>query len=401
MARKPDQRGRFAEMMRAPELKELRMDVRSTCLVLMVCAAALATGCGEPVGRETTPMPQVAGDMVVFPAQSLQRQSIVTEAVRPRTHLVLRFNGRLVWNEDRTVRVFSPFAGRVLRIDVRAGDAVRAGQTLALLAAPEFGQAQSEARRSEQDLLMAQKNAARIAELHAHGVAPTKDLQAAQADLVRAEAERSRTLARLKLYGGAADAVDQQLLLRSPIAGVVVERNLNPGQELRPDLPTPGNGLFVISDPSRLWFTLDVAEADLGVLRPGEQVRLRSSLTGAAPVIGRIDQIADFVDPQTRTVKARGTVDNADRRLKAEMFVTAEVTVPEVRGLLVSTKAVYLRGDEHYVFVETGEGRFQRKHVRLGPSSEGDQVVLDGLSAADKVVVEGNLLLERLVLGRN
>ncbi|MBI3376711.1 MAG: efflux RND transporter periplasmic adaptor subunit [Betaproteobacteria bacterium] len=374
---------------------------RFACRMVTVCAAVLAAGCGEPVGKETMVAPQVDRDTVVFPAQSLQRQSITTEAVRPRRNLMLRFTGRLVWNEDRTVRVFSPFAGRVLRIDVRPGDVVRAGQTLALVAAPELGQAQSEARRSEQDLLLAQKNVARVTELHANGVAPTKDLQAAQADLARAEAERSRTLARLKLYGGAPDAVDQQLLLRSPIAGVVVERNLNPGQELRPEQPTPGNGLFVVSDPSRLWFSLDVAESDLGAVRPGAEVLLRSALTGSTPVTGRIAHIADSVDPQTRTVKARGTVDNADRRLKAEMFITAELTVPEVQGLLVPTKAVYLRGDEHYVFVEAGEGRFQRRRVRLGPSSVGDQVVLEGLVATDKVVVDGNLQLERLVLGRN
>lgn len=388
-------------MMPAPNFGELRMVSRFACRMVTVCAAVLAAGCGEPVGKETMVAPQVDRDTVVFPAQSLQRQSITTEAVRPRRNLMLRFTGRLVWNEDRTVRVFSPFAGRVLRIDVRPGDVVRAGQTLALVAAPELGQAQSEARRSEQDLLLAQKNVARVTELHANGVAPTKDLQAAQADLARAEAERSRTLARLKLYGGAPDAVDQQLLLRSPIAGVVVERNLNPGQELRPEQPTPGNGLFVVSDPSRLWFSLDVAESDLGAVRPGAEVLLRSALTGSTPVTGRIAHIADSVDPQTRTVKARGTVDNADRRLKAEMFITAELTVPEVQGLLVPTKAVYLRGDEHYVFVEAGEGRFQRRRVRLGPSSVGDQVVLEGLVATDKVVVDGNLQLERLVLGRN
>lgn len=388
-------------MMPVPDFEELRMVARFSRGIAMLCLAAMVAACGEPVSKDLGLAPQVDKDTVAFPPQSPQRESITSEAVRARRDQVLRFNGRLVWDEDRTVRVFSPFAGRVMRVEVRPGDAVRAGQTLAQIAAPELGQAQSEARKAEQDQLLAQKNLARVAELHANGVAPTKDLQAVQAELARADADRSRTLARLKLYGGAAGAVDQQFALRSPIAGVVVERNLNVGQELRPDQPTPGNGLFVVSDPSRLWFNLDVAEADLGAVRAGQEVSMSSALRGAAPFIGRIEHVADFVDPQTRTVKARGTVDNGERRLKAEMFVTAEVTVPALQGVLVPIKSVYLRGDEHYVFVETGEGRYQRKPVQLGPTSNADQVVLEGISAADKVVVDGSLMLDRLVTGRN
>ena len=123
----------------------------------------------------------------------------------------------------------------------------RLAAVFAVLAAPELGTAQSEARKAEQDYALARKNLARIEELHGAGVAPAKDLQVAQAEVARTEAERSRTLARLKLYGKDVNTeekqVDQQLALRSPIAGVVVERNLNPGQELRPD--QPGAPLFI------------------------------------------------------------------------------------------------------------------------------------------------------------
>src|SRR2546421_12252077 len=110
---------------------------------------------------------------------------------------------------------------------------VRQGQELALLAAPELGVAQSEARKAEQDFALSQKSLARVQELFNAGVAPAKDLQAAQADVARTAAERQRTQAKLKLYG-TTDTVDQTLALKTPIAGVVVERNLNPGQEIRP-----------------------------------------------------------------------------------------------------------------------------------------------------------------------
>ena len=343
----------------------------------------LLAGCNEPAQKTDTAQARVEGQTVIFPANSPQVTALVSAKI-----------------EDRTVRVFSPLGGRVQSIGVRLGDTVRAGQTLAVIAAPDLGAAQSEARKAEQDDLLAQKSLARVTELLGAGVAPAKDLQAAQAEAERAAAERSRTQARLKLYGTASGAVDQRYTMASPIAGVVVERNLNPGQELRPD--TQGEkGLFVVTDPSRLWFVLDVVESDIGAVRAGAEVRIGATMLGNETLPGKITHVADFVDPQTRTVKVRGTLENSQRRVKAEMFVTAGLKVPAVGGFIVPTKAIYLRGEQNYVFVDAGGGRYLRKPVRLGATSNGHQVVLDGLSADEKVVVEGTLLLERMLASRD
>jgi len=367
---------------------------------LILAAIALLASCHEPAQKAAAPQPRVEGQAVIFPAGSTQTAVLVSEKIEPRREAVLRFNGRMVWDEDRTVRIFSPLGGRVQSIAVRLGQPVRAGQMLALIAAPELGMAQSEARKAEQDDALAKKTLARVAELLGAGVAPAKDLQAAQAEAARAAAERDRTRARLRLYGAVGGAVDQRYALTAPIAGVVVERNLNPGQEVRPDTQ-PEKGLFVVSDPTRLWFVLDVAEVDAGWVRAGAEVKIGGTMLGEDRVAGKITNVADFVDPQTRTVKVRGTLENPDRRVKAEMFVTAELKVPSVRGFIVPTKAVYLRGEQHYVFVDAGEGRYVRKPVRLGPTSNGHQVVLEGLAADEKVVVDGSLLLERLLASRD
>jgi len=336
---------------------------------------------------------------VIFDAASPQLATLQTAPVEPRREALVRFSGRLVWNEDRTVRIFAPFSGRVMSISAKIGDRVKPGQVLATLAAPELGMAQSEARKADQDYLLSQKNLARVEELHAAGVTPTKDLQAAQADFARTGAERARTQARLKVYG-TDGTVDQQYSLRSAIAGVVVERNLNPGQETRPDA-NPDRPLFVISDPQHLWFLLDVSERDVGELKPGVEVKLSTSSLGEERAAGHIVSVADAVDPQTRTVKVRGTVDGADSRLKAEMFVNAELTVPAAKGLLVPARAVYLRGEQYFVFIEDGPGRYVRRAVQVGPGTDGHQVVLAGLDAAHKVVVDGNLLLEKILASKD
>ena len=368
-------------------------------LVILAAVVALAA-CDSSAKKPPVPQARVEGQAVVFPAGSPQTAALVAEKIEPRREAVLRFNGRLVWDEDRTVRVSSPFSGRVQRIGVRLGDTVRKGQALAVIAAPELGVAQSEARKAEQDDAVAQKSLARVSELFGAGVSPAKDLQSAQAEAARASAERSRTEERLRLYGAARGGVDQRFTLAAPMGGVVVERNLNPGQELRADSQGE-KGLFVISDPQRLWFVLDVAEADAGAVKAGAEVQLGATMLGEDTVTGKITNVADFVDPQTRTVKVRGTVENPGRRVKAEMFVTAELKVPAARGFIVPAKAVFLRGEQNYVFVDAGDGRFVRKPVRLGPATaDGHQVVLEGLAADEKVVTEGGLLLERLLTAK-
>ena len=271
----------------------------------------LLAGCNESAQKADVPQARVEGQTVIFPASSPQVAALASQKIEERREALLRLSGRLVWDEDRTVRVFSPLGGRVQSIGVRLGDTVRAGQTLAVIAAPDLGAAQSEARKAEQDDLLAQKSLARVTELLGAGVAPAKDLQAAQAEAERAAAERSRTHARLKLYGTASGAVDQRYTMASPISGVVVERNLNPGQELRPD--TQGEkGLFVVTDPSRLWFVLDVVESDIGAVRAGAEVQIGATMLGNETLPGKITHVADFVDPQTRTVKARGVLGRRD-----------------------------------------------------------------------------------------
>ena len=388
--------GRAVEMNPSPR-HTLAKQAGNITVVLLAGIAACLAACSEPAREETpAPLSKVVHNTVEFPKGSAQLAAVVTAAARPRGEAVTRLNGRIIWDEDRTVRVFPPLAGRVLSIAVRPGDVVRAGQTLAMVSAPELGQTQADARKAEQDRALAQKNLARIDELHKAGVAPAKDLQAAQADLARTESELARASARLASYGARAGAVDQQFALRTPIGGVVVERNLNPGQELRPDQPSD-RAPFVVSDPTRLWFVLDVAEAEVGVLKLGEEITLRSPLLGEGAASGRIAHIADAVDTQSRTVKVRGTVPNKDRRLKAEMYVTAEARSGAAPGIVVPAKAVYLRGDRNFAFVETAPGAFTRRPVTLGTAFNGSQVILQGIGAEDKVVVDGALLLQRIL----
>jgi len=364
------------------------------CLLLAAMIAALS-GCNAPAEPRTVVAPPVMdGDSVRFRADSPQLKVLKSEVANEQTRQSVRLPARIVWDETRTVRIFPPLSGRIMRLVAQPGDSVKAGAPLAMMASPDLGQAQADARRASVDLGLAEKSLARASELHDHGVIALKDLQAAQADHSRAEAERQRAGARLKLLGGA-DTVDQEFAVRAPIGGVVIERNANIGQEVRTD-SSGGPALFVISDPTHLWVQIDATESTLVALKVGEPLELRSDSLGDKTIKARIEQIADFFDPQTRSVRVRASVDNPDRRLKADMFVSAEINVDRGRFIQVPSTAVMLRGDEQFAFLDEGEGRYTRRKIVAEEAGFGAMRVRSGLNHGDRVVIEGGLLLMQL-----
>ena len=370
--------------------------LRRTGLKVALCAALLAlAACKEHVEPRAVQAPVMEGERIRFPADSPQRAVFKSQAVNEETHETLRLPARVVWDETRTVRVAPALGGRIVRLMAAPGDRVAAGAPLALIASADLGQAQTDARRAETDAGLAEKNLQRTKELHEHGVVALKEFQSSQAELERAQAELDRTRSRLKLYG--ASARDQEFTLRSPVAGVVVERNANPGQEVRPDQAQPGSpALFVVSDPVHLWVQVDAPESAVSVIKPGATLRLRSTALGDQPIPAKVQQVSDFFDPQTRTVRVRAVVDNTDRRLKAEMYVTAEFDAERARFIRVPASAVFLRGRTQYAFVDEGNGNYRRTVVQADEADFGTMRVKSGLATGENVVVEGGPLLLQL-----
>lgn len=370
---------------------------RAALMAAAIGAVALVSACGDGDAKPDIARPRLESGQIVFPEGSPQVASFATDAVKQSGPLPLRLTGRLVWDENRTVRLFPPFAGRVLQILVKTGERVSKGQALAKLASPDFGQAQADARRAQSDFVLAEKNLNRLRELHAAGVSSRKDLAAAEADYARADAELARAMGKVKLYGASPDSVDQNFSLASPIDGVVVERNINPGQELRTDLQLANSpAMFVITDPARLWVQLDTAENQLASLRPGKKVQLRSAAWPDQTFTATLENISDFIDPVSRTVKVRGSVENRERKLKGEMFVTAELLESQGADLQIPEKALLLAGDSYYVFVEEKPGRYSRQPLKVDAVRDGVASVVSGVKLGQRVVIEGNLFLQRL-----
>jgi len=385
--------------------------MKKVCLItgLSLLAAMALAGCAKKADEPAAaPQPQVDADkaMVTFATNAPQLGSISVAAAQARTLAVTHVTGRLYWDDDVTVKIFTPVSGRVVAIKAELDEPVAAGGSLAEIDSPDFGQSLAAARTAAANFAAADKAYSRAKQLLAHGSAASKDVEAAEATYEAAEAERDRAVAQLANYGGSIDSTNSIYLLRSPLAGVLVERNITPGQELRADMmlgnvPQTFNPLFTVSDPAKLWLQLDVSETDLTSLQTGLPLRITTQAYPGKVFEGTLKKIGDTLDPTTRTVKARGLVNNPERLLKAEMYVLVDVVQDTTRvpdaGVEVPAPALFLRDKNYCLFVEIAPGQFQRRTVAIGAERDGKTPVFAGLQTGEKVVTEGALLLQALV----
>ena len=365
-------------------------------LYLPLLLSGVLLACSEtPAPKTAEPQPILQNNQLRFPEGNSQLALLKTTPAKPSEAVAIDLPAHLVWNEDRTQRIYAPLAGRVAAIHTDLGKAVHQGAPLVSLYSPEFGAAQADAAKASADFRFADKNYLRQKELHEAGIVARKDFEQAEADVLRAKAEADRAISRVKVYGHH-NVVNQQLALTSDMSGVVVEKNVNLGQELRPEQFGPGAlALFVISDPSSLWVQIDAQEADISALKPSATFELSVAALGDKKFKGRVVASADVIDATTRTIKVRGLIENPQRILKAEMLGTARINRILGKGLAVPASAVFLRGAEHWVFVKKGADSFEPRMVKLSFEGSQTSIIASGLQADEEVVSENSLLLAR------
>ena len=313
--------------------------------------------------------------------------------------LIEPLNGRITYDENRTARISSPITGRVIKIGAQPGDAVTAGQPLVWLDAPDYSSAVADVSKSQADIRQKQAVYARAKSLHDGEVLARKDLEAAQADLSLSEAEQRRAQQRLaNLTQGRGDGSDKYVV-RAPLSGIVTERKVNPGAEVRPEA---ADALFVITDPLHLWVIIDVPEKYIGKVVVGQKIILDVDAYPNGDFTGTVASIGEVLDPATRRIPVRCTIDNPQRRLKPEMF--ARVTPVENQNqkrVRIPNAAIITEGLYSTVFVEKEAGLFEKRRVTLGLQGREDSYIKDGLNEGERVVVSGALLLSAEFAGRD
>ncbi len=340
---------------------------------------------------EEQPAVQPSNEVILNPESQTHthiKESVVKLVQRP---IMAPVTGKIVYDETRTSRVTSPISGRVVGSIAELGIFAHKNDALAELNSPELGQAQSVYATALSELNLAERIYQRKKNLYEYDSAPLKDVEQAKADLDRIRNETERARLKLANLGIHNMRLDDRFILRAPISGTIIERNINPGMEVRPDQAKP---LFVISDLNQLWVQMDIFEKDIGLIHLGAQVSLQVPAYPDESFTATVSYIGQVVDEASRTVKVRCIVPNPENRLLPAMFASIEVqSDPEDLAIVVPLTALFTEGQSVWLYVNMGNYHYQKRLVRIGLRLKDRAVVLEGLEAGEHLVIDGALLL--------
>lgn len=360
-------------------------------MLVVLASATAGNGCRkveEPVASHAA---SAAGE-VRIPPGSPKAASIGIDTARTVTERVIAtLPAQIVADEGHTVRVTSPVAGRIMSLAVQPGDHVRAGQPLAELRSADAAQAASDAAKAATAWNTTRATLARTTDLFEHQVNAARDVEQARNDEALARAELARARSRLQQLGLGAGAVSDTYVLRAPIAGVVIDRAANPGAEVRPD---NGQPLFTISSLDDVWLSVSVPQRDIALVHKGARVRFRTETVPGQVFDGRVSFVSDALDPVSHSLTARAVLGNSSGRLRVQAAGEVQLLVSEAgEGVVIPTRALVTRGSETVVFVEVAPGRFSRRAVVVRDDDGTVATISSGLSAGERVVTTGSLLL--------
>ncbi|EIC22506.1 efflux RND transporter periplasmic adaptor subunit [Thiorhodovibrio frisius] len=251
------------------------------------------------------------------------------------------------------------------------GDRVKAGDLLVeMVSIEEHAQLEEVTARMGE----AQSQYDRVKSLEASGSASTSLLDERRRDLFTARASLAAIESRLS-----------DRLIKAPFDGVVGLRNISLGA-----LVQPGDVITTLDDDSRLKLDFAVPSLFLGSLAPGVQVEARTRAIPDQVFEGTVSSIDSRVDPVTRSVQVRALFDNNQRLLRPGQLMTVDLLRNPRQALMVPESALLHRGEEHFVFVVTGEAPMvDKRQVEIGTRKPGQAEILSGLNAGDRVVTHG------------
>jgi cobalt-zinc-cadmium efflux system membrane fusion protein len=341
----------------------------------------------------------------------------VTERAFRAEHVT---EGKIAVDEDRSTPVFSPYAGRVTKLLARPGDSVTQGQPLFVIEAADTVQAQNDfitamtgLNKARSALDLAQLQDKRAKDLFEGKAVPLKDYQQTQATLIQAQNDlRSSQTAleaarnKLRILGLTDDAIstfqekgriNPETTILAPIAGTVVQRKIGPGQYVNSGASDP---VFVIGDLSTVWLTAFVRETEASSVEVGQELTFNLLALPGRTLTGRINYVAAAIDPATRRLMVRATVDNASGQLKPEMFATVTIYAPgDQPSVGVPKQALIYEGDQVRVWVAHEDKSIELRQIKAGLTN-GDLVEVHGnLRPGEQIVTKGSLFIDRAASG--
>nr|WP_198982434.1 efflux RND transporter periplasmic adaptor subunit [Herbaspirillum sp. ASV7] len=366
----------------------------ATALIVVAVRGVLPLMASEVKSNVASPILMHEGETIVIPAESALRETLKT-AVIEQSDIAVPFSLPASVEADpaRLARILPPTTGRIVTLQKRLGDDVKAGDVLFEVESSDLAQAISDDRKAQAALALTRRSLERQRSLDQANISARRDLEQAQSDFEQADSEAARSRARVAALGGARAAGNgsnsARLAVRSPVSGQVIELNAAVGSFWNDATAS----VMTVADLSSVYVTASAQEKDLARVRAGQDAEVALDAYPGQTLQAKVRSVAPVLDPDTRTVKVRILAANKDERLKPGMFAQVTLRDRAHAGMLMPMSAVVQTGFANRVFVEVAPWKFEARKVSLGAQVGSDVEVIGGLTSGARVVVKDGVLL--------
>lgn len=336
--------------------------------------AVLAIGCG---GNEV-PVP----DTHAFVLSDTMMKRIRLDTVRlSQVEGVINLNGRIAADENRMASVYAIMSGQVESVDVELGDHVAKGQVLAKIRSGEVAKMERKLIEAQSNKEVAEKNLAVKQDLYNSSLLSERKLVEARNDLEKANAELKRMNEVFSIYtfeGGS------RFVLRAPVSGYVIRKDIARDVTLPEDNHDP---VFTIAELDKVWVLADVYESDIARVKEGMNAEVTTLSYPGMVMHGKVDRIFNILDPETRTMRIRITLDNPDVLLKPEMIARVQLTFHEKENLpAIPADAVINDAGKHFVMVFKDRRNIAVREITPARTTANTLWVAEGLQPGEVVI---------------
>jgi cobalt-zinc-cadmium efflux system membrane fusion protein len=328
--------------------------------------------------------------------------------------------GKVAVDEDRSTPVFSPYAGRVTKLLAKPGENLKQGQPLFTIEAADTVQAQNDfiaamtsQNKAKSAIDLADIQFKRAKDLYEGHAVPLKDYQQAEATQVQAQNDMRSSMTaleaarnKLRILGFTDETIkafqdkgviNPEVTIYSPIAGTVVQRKIGPGQYVSAGASDP---VFVIGDLSTVWLTAFVRESDAAAVCIGQDISVNVMALPGRPLTAKINYVATAIDPSTRRLLVRATIDNKDGLLKPEMFANVTIYSAGDRAApAVPKQALIYEADQVRIWVAREDKSVELRQIKIGLINGNLVEVTSNLKPGEQIITKGSLFIDRAASG--
>lgn len=310
-------------------------------------------------------------------ARMIKIDTAKTEQVKDE----LILNGKVDANEDKVVKIYPYVSGNVAEVNAQLGDYVQKGQTLAVIKSTDVAGYQQQYLAAKASLAEAQKTYDADEDLYKAGMISEKDYTMDKNELAKAQATYDQMTKTFQVYN---INENSDYVIKAPTAGFIIDREVNPGMQFRPDNT---NNVFTISDLKDVWVMANIYETDIAKIKPGYDATVTTLSYPGKIFHGKVDKVYDMLDPDSKVLNARITLDNPGFLLKPEMFANVSISYAEdTQMVAIPTSAIIFNMSKNYVIVYTDKCHLKITPVDVYKTVGKTSYISNGVKAGDMVV---------------